>query len=101
MHSQKNGMPFSCVAYKYVKILSVFTAVLQTNDANQWVTADLGAESLVCGVTTQGRGESIHIIGCKQTRTLYFMGMRIRLSSLRIINRACQKVWMILPCSKC
>ena len=59
-----NGMPFSCVANKYV--LSVFTAVLQAADVNQWVKADLGAESLVCGVTTQGRGESIHIIGCNK-----------------------------------
>lgn len=48
----------------------MFTAVLQANDVNQWVTADLGAESLVCGVTTQGRGESIHIIGCNKPEHL-------------------------------
>jgi hypothetical protein len=51
--------------------LSVFTEVLQANDPettgwNDWVTADLGEISLVCGVTTQGRGESIHIIGCNK-----------------------------------
>ena len=38
--------------------LSVFTEVLQTNDApfNDYVTVDLGEISSVCGVTTQGRG---------------------------------------------
>lgn len=52
--------------------LSVFTAVLQANDGNQWVKADLGAESLVCGVTTQGRGEFTLLVAKKQTRTLNF-----------------------------
>jgi hypothetical protein len=51
--------------------LSMFTEVLQSDDAestgwNQWVTADLGRTSSVCGVTTQGRGESIHIVGCNK-----------------------------------
>jgi hypothetical protein len=82
-----NGMPFSCVANKYV--LSVFTAVLQAADVNQWVKADLGAESLVCGVTTQGRGESIHIIGCNKPEHL-ISRVSSRLSSVRIINRACE-----------
>jgi hypothetical protein len=30
---------------------------LQANNANQWVTLDLGQIALVCGVVTQGRGE--------------------------------------------
>jgi hypothetical protein len=48
--------------------LSVFTEVLQTNDEvfDEWVAADLGEISSVCGVTTQGRGESIHIVGCNK-----------------------------------
>ena len=47
--------------------LSVFTEVLQGDTGfTDWVTVDLGEISSFCGVTTQGRGESIHIIGCNK-----------------------------------
>jgi hypothetical protein len=35
-----------------------FNIFLQTNDVNQWVKLDLGQIALVCGVVTQGRGET-------------------------------------------
>jgi hypothetical protein len=39
-------------------LVFVFTLVVQKDGSDQWVVADLGEISTVCGVTTQGRGES-------------------------------------------
>ena len=66
--------------------LSVFTEVLQGDTGfTDWVTVDLGEISSFCGVTTQGRGESIHIIGCNKPE--HFIRFLAILLSLPIITR--------------